>query len=131
MTFRYSLAAWEGFLGIVPGNESGVIVEGQITFPSQTVKHGEQAGVLFVNPGANEFDDRDVMIRQASSAEAVAEHKSQGSLQHGFVRLLKASFLIEGENLTRRSELLIRAREEAIYLRPVNDVRFELLHMGL
>lgn len=112
-------------------NESGVIVQDQIPFAPETVQDGQQASVLFVNPGANEFDNRDVMARLTSGAEPVAEQKSQGSLEHRFVCLLKAGFLIKGGNFAGRGELLIRARKEPIYLCPVNDVRLELFHEGL
>jgi hypothetical protein len=54
----------------------------------------------------------------------MAEHEPEGSFQHCFVGLLKTSFLVKGKNSVRRGQLLIRAREEAVDLRPVNRVRF-------
>lgn len=53
----------------------------------------------------------------------MAEHKAQGSFQHCLVRLLKASLFIKSENLVSRGKLLVRTREKAFDLRPVNGVR--------
>ncbi len=112
-------------------NEPGVIVQDQIPFAPETVEDGKETSVPFVNPGANEFDNRGVMTRLASSAEPMAEHKPQRCLEHGFVCLLKAGFLIKRENFAGRGELLVRAHKEAIYLCPVNNVGLELFHVSL
>lgn len=45
--------------------------------------------------------------------------------------LLKTGLLIKGQNLVGRSELLVRARKEAVYLRPINGVRLEFFHSDL
>lgn len=47
----------------------------------------------------DKFDDRNVMARLAPGAGSVAERKTKGSLQHGFVGLLKTGFLVKRENL--------------------------------
>jgi hypothetical protein len=39
--------------------------------------------------------------------------------------------LVKGEDFVSRDEFLISACEEAINLRPVNVVRFELFHVDL
>ncbi|MGO9084513.1 MAG: hypothetical protein ACLQBK_04740, partial [Candidatus Sulfotelmatobacter sp.] len=70
------------------------------------------------------IDDGDVVPRLTSRTESMAEHEPQRSLEHCFVGLLKASLLVKGENFASRDQLLIRAREEAVDLRPVNDVWF-------
>ncbi len=84
-----------------------------------------------VNARPDEFDDRDVMPRLAPGAEAVAEHKPQGSLEHRFVGLLERSLLIKSENLMGRGELLFGAGDEAVDLRPLDLVRPELFHFEL
>jgi hypothetical protein len=53
----------------------------------------------------------------------MAEHEPEGCLEHCFVGLLKASLLVKSENFVGRGELLVRAREKAFNLRPVNGVR--------
>jgi hypothetical protein len=63
--------------------------------------------------------------RLTSSAEAVAEHEAQRGFKHRFVRLLKAGFFVAGEDFMGRSELLLGACNEALYLRPVNRVWLE------
>jgi len=60
--------------------------------------------------------------RMTSRTESMAEHEPQGSFEHRFVGLLKASLFVKGENFAGRGQLLIRAREEALDLRPVNRV---------
>jgi hypothetical protein len=69
------------------------------------------------------LDDRDMVPRLASRAESMAEHKSEGSLQHCFISLLKACFLIKDEYLLGRGELLIGAGEKSFNLGPINGVR--------
>jgi hypothetical protein len=54
----------------------------------------------------------------------MAEHEPERRFEHCFVSLLKASLLVKGENFVGRGEFLIRAREETVDLRPVNDVYF-------
>jgi hypothetical protein len=46
--------------------------------------------MFLVDARPNEINNRDVMARLTASAEAVAEHEAQGSLQHRFVGLLEA-----------------------------------------
>ena len=65
--------------------------------------------MFFVDACPDEFDNRDVMPRLAPGAESVAEHESQGSLQHRFVGLLEASLFVESENFVRGGELLLGA----------------------
>jgi len=76
-------------------------------------------------------DNGDVVPRLASGTETVAEHEAQGSLEHRFIGLLKTGFLIKSQNFVGRSELLVRAREKAVNLRPVNGVRLEFFHSDL
>jgi len=109
-------------------DESRVVIESHVPLSSKTVEYGEQAGVLGVDPPANEFDDRNVMARLAPGPEAVAEHKSQRSSEHGFIRLLKACLVIKREDFVGRVQLPFGAGEEALDLRPVNVVRLELFH---
>lgn len=80
--------------------------------------------MFLVDARAHKIDDGDVVPRMTSRTESMAEHEPEGSLQHCFVGLLKTSFFIKNENLARRNQLLIRAREEAVDLHPVNGVRF-------
>jgi hypothetical protein len=47
----------------------------------------------------DKFVDRNVMARLAPGAGAVAERETKGSLEHGFVGLLKTGFLVKRENL--------------------------------
>lgn len=66
--------------------------------------------MFLVNASSDEVDDGDVMPRLASGTETIAEHESQGCLEHRFIGLLKTGFLIKGENFVSRGELLVRAR---------------------
>ena len=122
---------FERLLGIMVRNKSGVIIKGHIALPAETIKDGEQTGMFLVDARTHEIDDNDVVTRLTPRTESVTKHEPEGSLQHCFVSLLKTCFFIKSENLTGRGQLLIRAREEAIDLRPVNRVRFQLLHLGL
>ncbi len=123
--------SFEGLFGVVVRNESGVVIKRHISLPAESLEDGQQAGMFFVHARPDEFDDRDVMPRLAPGAEAMAEHKPQGSLEHRFVGLLEASLLIESENLMGRGELLFSAGEEAVDLRPLDFVRLELFHLEL
>ncbi len=66
--------SFEGLLGVMVRDESGVIIEGHVPLPPETVEDGQQAGVFLVNARPDEFYDRDVMPRLTSSAEGVAKH---------------------------------------------------------
>src|SRR3989442_9486 len=122
---------FEGLLGIVVRNKSGIVIEGQISLPPKTIKDGQQTAMFLVNASPNEFDDCDMVSWLASGTKPVAEHEPEGSLEHCFVGLLKTGFLIKGENFVGRGEFLIRARKEAVNLRPVNGVRFEFFQANL
>jgi hypothetical protein len=80
--------------------------------------------MFLVDARTHEIDDGDVVPRLTPRTESVAKHEPEGSFQHCFVSLLKTSFFVKSENLAGRGQLLIRAREEAVDLRPVNGVRF-------
>jgi hypothetical protein len=80
--------------------------------------------MFLVDARTHEIDDGDVVPRLTPRTESVAKHEPEGSFQHCFVSLLKTSFFIKSENFAGRGQLLIRAREEAVDLRPVNGVRF-------
>lgn len=84
--------------------------------------------MLLVDPRSHEINDGDMVPRLAPRAKSVAEHESERSLQHGFVGLLQAGLFIKSQDFPRRGQFLIGAREEAIDLRPVDDVGFELFH---
>ena len=122
---------FEGLLGIVVRNKSGIVIEGQISLPPKTIKDGQQSAMFLVNAYPNEFDNCDVVSWLASGTKPVAEHEPEGSLEHCFVGLLRTGFLIKGENFVGRGEFLIRARKEAVNLRPVNGVRFEFFQANL
>ncbi len=87
--------------------------------------------MFLVDVGPHKIDDGDVVPRLTSRTESMAEHEPEGSLEHCFVGLLKASLLVEGKNFVSRGELLVRAREETVDLCPVNRVRLQLLHSDL
>ena len=114
---------FESLFGITVRNKSGVIVKGHIAFPAQTVKDDQQTGMFLIDARSYKIDDGDVVPRLTSRAESMAEHEPQRSFEHCFVSLLKASFFVKGENFVGRGELLVRAREKAFDLRPVNGVR--------
>ena len=61
----------------------------------------------------------------------MTEHESKGGFEHCFLGLLEASLLVKSQNLVSRGELLVRAREKAFNLRPVNGVRLYFLHLNL
>jgi hypothetical protein len=115
---------FEGLLGIMVRNKPGVIIKGLIALSAETIKDSQQTGMFLVDTRPHKIDDGDVVPRLASCTESVAEHEPQRSFQHCLVGLLKTSFLVKGKNSVRRGQLLIRAREEAVDLRPVNRVRF-------
>lgn len=69
------------------------------------------------------------MAGLAPCPEAVAEHESQCSPEHGFVGLLQARLLIEGQDFVRRGQLPVGAREETLDLRPVNVVGLQFVHV--
>jgi hypothetical protein len=79
--------------------------------------------MFLVDARPHEIDDGDVVARLTSRTESMAKHEPQGSFEHRFVGLLKASFLIKSENLASGGQLLIRAHEETVDLCPVNRVR--------
>src|SRR5271157_84919 len=115
---------FESLLGIMVRNKSGVIIEGHIALPAETIKDSQQTSMFLVDARPHEIDDGDVVPRLASCTKSVAEHEPQRSFEHCFVGLLNTSFFVKSENFAGRGQLLIRAREEALDLRPVNRVRF-------
>jgi len=52
---------FEGLLGIVVRNKSGIVIEGQISLPPKTIKDGQQSAMFLVNASPNEFDDCDMV----------------------------------------------------------------------
>jgi hypothetical protein len=84
--------------------------------------------VLLADAGPHEIDDCDVVAGLTASSEAAAEDETQRGFEHRFVRLLKASLFVKGEDLLGRSELLLGTCNEALDLRPVNRVWLELFH---
>jgi len=115
---------FERLLGIMVRNKPAVIIKSHIALPAETIKDGQQTGMFLTDAGPHKFNDGDVVPWLTSRTESMAEHEPEGSFQHCFVGLLKTSFLVKGENSVRRGQLLVRAREEAVDLRPVNRVRF-------
>jgi len=124
-------SGFDSLFGIVARHKSRVIIEGQIALPPETVEDRQQRGMLLVDVCSNEVDNCDVVSRLASSAETIAEHVAQGSLEHCFVGLLKTRFLIKRKNFAGRGEFLIRTGKKTVDLRPVNGVRLEFFHSGL
>ena len=118
------VGGFESLLGIMVRNKSGVIIKGHIALPAETIKDSEQTGMFLVDARTHEIDDGDVVTRLTPRSESVTEHEPEGSFQHCFVSLLKTGFFIKSENFASRGQLLIRAREETVDLRPVNRVRF-------
>ena|SRR3984893_2710831 len=114
---------FESLLGIMVRNKSGVIIKGCIAFPAETIKDDQQPSMFLVDARPHEIDDGDVVARLTSRTESMAEHEPEGGLEHCFVGLLEASLLVKSENLVGRGELLVRAREKAFNLRPINGVR--------
>jgi hypothetical protein len=114
---------FESLLGIMVRNKSGVIIKGYIALPAETIKDDQQPSMFLVDARPHEIDDGDMVPRLTSRTESMAEHEPQGSFEHRFVGLLKASFLIKSENLASGGQFLIRALEETIDLCPVNRVR--------
>ena len=101
-------------------NKSGVVIKGHIPFPPKPVENGQQTKMSFVDASSDKLDNRDVMPRLAPSAEPVAEHEAQRYLQHRFVGLLKASFLVKSENLMGGGQRLFGALQKAFNLRPIS-----------
>ena len=54
--------------------------------------------MFFVDPRPDEFNNRDVMAKLAPCTKTVAEHKTQGSLQHRFISLLETGLFVERKN---------------------------------
>jgi hypothetical protein len=105
-------------------NKPGIVIKGHITLPAEAIKDSQQSGMFLVDTRPHKIDDGDVVPRLASRTEPIAEHEPEGSLEHRFVGLLKTSLLVKSENSVGSGELLVRAREEAFNLRPVNGVWF-------
>jgi len=122
---------FQGLLCFVMRNESGVVIKSDIALSPEAVEDGDQARVLGVNSRPNEFDNGDVMAGLASCPKAVAEHESQCCPEHCFVSLLKARLLIKRQDLMRRGQFPVGAREEALDLRPIKLVRPEFFHVEL
>ncbi len=115
---------FESLFGIMVRNKPSVVIEGQIALPAETIKDNQQTGMFLVDARPHKIDDGDVVPRLTSRTESMAKHEPEGSLQHCFVGLLKASLLVKSENFVGRGELLAGAREEALDLPPVNALRF-------
>ncbi len=109
--------------GKVVRNKSGVIVKGCVAPPAETIKDDQQTSMFLVDARPREIDDGGVVARLTSRTESIAEHEPKGSLEHCFVGLPKASLLVKRENFVSRGGLLVRAREKAFNLHPVNGVR--------
>jgi hypothetical protein len=124
-------SGFESLLGIMVRNKTGVIVKGCIALPAEAIKDDQQTSMFLVDARPHEIDDGDVVARLTSRTESMAEHEPEGSLEHCFVSLLKTSLLVKGENFVRRGEFLVRAREKALNLRPINGVRLYFLHLNL
>jgi len=114
-------------LGIMARNKSCVIIKGCIALPAETIKDDQQPSMFLVDARSHEIDDGDVVPRLTSRTESMAEHEPERRFEHCFVSLLKASLLVKGENFVSRGEFLVRAREKAFNLRPINDVRLYFL----
>lgn len=121
-------SCFEGLLGILMRHEARIVVEGQISFTTKTIKHRNETRVFLVCAPAYEFYDSDVMSRLASGAESVAEHKSQRSFEHCFIGLLQSSLVIKCENFPGRSEFCLCTLQEAVNLSPVYFLWLEFLH---
>jgi len=80
--------------------------------------------VFLIDSPSHEIDNCNVMSGLASGTKSIAEHESQGRLQHCLVRLLQACLFIKSQYFASRSELLVGACDEAFDLCPVDDVRF-------
>src|SRR5271169_1768406 len=122
---------FESLLSIMVRNKSGVIIKGCIALPAEPIKDDQEPSMFLVDARPHEIDDGDVVARLTSRTESMAEHEPQRSFEHCFVGLLKASLLVKGENFVSRGEFLIRAREKAFTLRPINGVRLYFLHLNL
>lgn len=109
-------------------NKSSIVIKRQIPFAPKPIEDGQQGSVFLVDARPHEVDDCDVVPRLAPGAKSIAEHESERSFQHCFVRLLQAGFFIESQDFAGRGQFFIGACEEAIDLRPVGGVRFELFH---
>ena len=115
---------FESLFGIVLRNKPSVVIEGQIALPAKTIKHRQQTSMFFLDVRPDKIDDCDMVPRLTSRTESVAEHEPDRSLEHCFVGLLKTSLLVKSQNSSGRGELVVRAREEAFDLCPVNGVWF-------
>jgi hypothetical protein len=74
----YEVASgFEGLFGVVARNESGVVLEGHVSFSPEAVEDSQQASVFLVNAAPDELADRDMMPRLPSRAKAVAEHATE------------------------------------------------------
>src|ERR1700730_16239920 len=104
---------FESLLGIMVRNKSSVIIKGCIALAAETIKDDQQPSMFLVDARPHEIDDGDVVARLTSRTESMAEHEPQGSFEHRFVGLLKASLFVKGENFVSRGELLVRARQKA------------------
>jgi hypothetical protein len=114
---------FESLLGIMVRNKSSVIIKGCIALPAETIKDDQQPSMFLVDARPHEIDDGDVVARLTSRTESMAEHEPEGRFEHCFVGLLEASLLVKSQNFVSQGELLVRAREKAFNLHPVNGVR--------
>ena len=86
---------FERLFCVMARNKSGVIIKGRIALPAETVKDDQQTSMFLIDARSHKIDDRDVVARLASRTESMAEHEPEGSLEHCFVGLLKASLLVK------------------------------------
>lgn len=110
---------FESLLGVMPRNETDVVIERHVPLASETVEDSQQASMSLVDPRLDELDDRDVMPWLAPRTKTMTKHKSKRGLQHRFVRLLKGGFFVKSQNLASGDELLLSALQETFNLCPV------------
>jgi len=58
-------------------DEAPIVVQSEISLPSETVEGRDSTGVLLADAGPHEIDDCDVVAGLTPSSEAVAEHETQ------------------------------------------------------
>jgi hypothetical protein len=100
-------SGFESLLGIMARNKSGVIIQGCIALPAQTIKDNQQTGMFLADARPHEIDDSDVVPRLTSRTKSMTEHECKGRFEHCFVGLLEASLLIKSQNFVSRGELLV------------------------
>jgi len=66
--------------GVVARNESGVVIEDHVLLSPEAIEDSQQASVFLVKAAPDELNDRDMMPRLASRANAVAERETERDL---------------------------------------------------